>query len=184
MSKRFTETEVWDDPWFRRLPACTKLFWKYICDKADMVGTWKVDFELAEFVIGCKLDPESILQSINFGKERVKILESGSLWFLTDFIKFQYGNLSPKCSAHRGILNRVNKLRVTKGLPNPSITLVDMDMDKVQNNNNSNNNVSVIVNRAEERAQSHYRLSALGGLSEEEASVWMTRRKSDAANSI
>lgn len=92
MSKRFTSTEKWDDPWYRKLNLEEKLFWEYICCKADNAGVWKADWELCSFQIGVKID-EKILENINFGKDRVQKIGEG-LFFIKDFVAFQIGDLN------------------------------------------------------------------------------------------
>jgi hypothetical protein len=52
MAKRFTDSEKWNRPWFRKLPTKYKLLWLYILDHCDMSGVWYVDFELASMMIG------------------------------------------------------------------------------------------------------------------------------------
>jgi len=52
VSKRFTDSEKWRDPWFRRLPTEYKLLWLYLLDECDVSGVWKVDLELATMIIG------------------------------------------------------------------------------------------------------------------------------------
>ena len=52
MSKRFTCSEKWDDPWFRKLPVKYKVFWEYIFTKCNLIGIWIVDLETASYFIG------------------------------------------------------------------------------------------------------------------------------------
>ena len=58
MSKRFTDTEKWDRPWFLALPPEYKAFWEYLRDKCDRAGIWYVNFELASYLIKSPIDPE------------------------------------------------------------------------------------------------------------------------------
>jgi len=53
--KRFTETEKWRDPWFRKLSAGAKLAFLYIIDNCDNAGVWTADKELADFSIGMEI---------------------------------------------------------------------------------------------------------------------------------
>jgi len=128
MAKRFTEINKWSDPWFRKLPAEYKIFWQYICDKCDNAGVWKRDIELAEFYIGVRLTEKVVLDHFNEGKERVKLL-SDDLWLLTDFLSFQYGELSTDCPPHKQILSLIEKYN-EKGLAYPSIRVQEKDKDK------------------------------------------------------
>lgn len=91
MSKRFTETTKWADPWYRRLTCIRKVFWLYICDNCDNAGVWKVDYELASFHIGAPINEKDLL-SFNESKERVRIEKEYAI--IQDFIPFQIGNLA------------------------------------------------------------------------------------------
>lgn len=98
--KRFTDTEKWADPWFRKLTLTHKLLWDYICSKCDIAGVWKPDLELASFCIGNDLCAESALKDF---EGRVEVLPSGR-WLIVKFIPFQYGELSPDCRPHQAVI--------------------------------------------------------------------------------
>jgi len=93
--KRFTETQKWDDKWFRKLPPNAKLFWDWACAKCDQAGVIDPDFDLAAFQIGMEID-DSIL---DYFEGRIEILPSGKL-HIVKFIQFQYGKLSRTCKPH------------------------------------------------------------------------------------
>tara|TARA_R110000868_G_scaffold51318_2_gene162881 strand:- start:558 stop:881 length:324 start_codon:yes stop_codon:yes gene_type:complete len=69
--KRFTETQKWEDPWFRRLRPEMKLLWQWLCDKCDNAGIIDPDLELASFQIGYQYPSDTLLE---FG-ERVVLLD-------------------------------------------------------------------------------------------------------------
>jgi len=50
--KRFTETQKWEDAWFRRLPLELKTLWSWLLDKCDNAGVIDPDLDLASFQIG------------------------------------------------------------------------------------------------------------------------------------
>lgn len=88
MSKRFTDTEKWRKPWFRKLSPSEKVAWFYITENCDNVGVWDADYELAEFQIGAKIDWDVFINKTNGNIEK---LENGKLW-LIDFVQFQHGD--------------------------------------------------------------------------------------------
>lgn len=137
MKKRFTDIDIWKDPWFRSLPLAIKLLWFFILGSCDNSGVWKTDLELASFFIGTSTNYDEALKLLNAGKERIIILKNGD-WFISDFISFQYKELSPASAPHREVLELLKKhnlplpkgsARVRKGLSNPSSTLKDKDKD-------------------------------------------------------
>lgn len=93
--KRFTDTEKWNDPWFRKLPVRLKSFWQYVCDRCDHSGVIPLDLELASFQIG-----ETISASdLGYLGDRFREIESGK-FMVVKFIQFQYGKLSRECKPH------------------------------------------------------------------------------------
>lgn len=104
MGKRFTDTEKWKDPWFRKLSPKLKSFWQFITDNCDVAGVWKVDMDLAGFLIGNSYTEEEVLTAINNEKERIRVIAKGR-WFVCEFVKYQYGKLSDKCQPHIPVLN-------------------------------------------------------------------------------
>jgi len=146
MPKRFIDSEIFKDQWFRNLKPNDKLLWIYILCNCDYAGMWKIDKELAEFSIGGKID----FEQINMGKIRM-IQVSEETYFIPDFIKFQYKELNPYVKLHEGVIKtlkdkniwddeneciNLNKnkysLRVTKELVNSSLTVQDKDKDKAK----------------------------------------------------
>lgn len=129
MARRFTDTEKWNIPWFRRLPAEFKLAWGYLLDNCDHAGVIRLDDELANFQIGVNVDWPAFIEACG---DRLSMLDCGKLW-IVDFIEFQYGELSENCNAHKPALASVKKHGLLKGrrrVRNPSGTLLYMDKDK------------------------------------------------------
>lgn len=108
MAKRFTSTDKWGDPWFRKLPNEYKCLWDYICCGCDIAGIWKVDFDLVNFCL-CNSDitSEKALELFNNGKERIRVLNSGSSWLVVDFVFFQYGKLGEANRVHVAVKNKL-----------------------------------------------------------------------------
>ncbi len=107
--KRFTETDKWRDSWYRKLKPLSKLAFLYIVDCCDNAGVWDPDYELANFAIGAEVNWIEV--QADFG-DRLVILKDGK-WFLTRFIEFQYGELTPECRPHAKVL----QLLKAHGLP-------------------------------------------------------------------
>lgn len=104
MSKRFTETEKWNDLWFRNLDPISKLVWIYLCDNCDQAGVIELDYEAFSFFIGKKID-HSIM--VSFDKQLVQI--SPTKVFIKNFVKFQYGKLSDTCKPHMPVFRALEK---------------------------------------------------------------------------
>lgn len=130
MAKRFTDTDKWQDPWFRNLDSSHQRFWMYILDRCDAAGVWKVDFESVEFHLKTIFDPNSTIDYINKDKGRI-IKLSENYWFLPDFLTFQYGELSTACKPHNYVLKLLEKYKI-KGYPKGIHTLKDKDKEKVK----------------------------------------------------
>ena len=82
MSKRFTATEKWDDPWYRKLPPKYKCLWQLIIDKCDNSGVWTKDFEIIKHFIGDEVYEEEALKVFNSERKRIKILNNGKYWLV------------------------------------------------------------------------------------------------------
>lgn len=130
MAKRFTETNKWEDPWFRKLSPEYKLGWSYLTDRCDGAGVIDLDEELADFRIGATVDWSGLVASSDGRLER---LPNGKLWIVR-FVEFQCGELSEECKAHKPIfasLSRNNLLqRVRKGFPNPMERVQEKEKEK------------------------------------------------------
>lgn len=130
MGKRFTDTAIWSKPWFRKLTPGEKCAFSYIKDNCDNVGVWVPDFELADFVIGQKIEWEELLEHCN---GNIRVLENGK-WLLTDFCDFQYGELSKDCMPHRSYIRLLQKhglpLRVSQEYSKGSNTHKEKEEEK------------------------------------------------------
>lgn len=106
--KRFTETQKWEETWFRRLPPGHKLLWQWLVDKCDLAGVVDPDWDLASFQIGMEVNPEMVS---GFG-DRVSTLESGKL-FIPKFIEFQFGKtLNRANKVHLGVIRRLELIGI------------------------------------------------------------------------
>ena len=104
MSKRFTDSEKWGDPWFRNAPSKYKLLWLYLIDECDNAGIWKVNIDMASFKINETLHYSEALQHLNSdradGEYRVLELNTGRYWFVTGFYNFQWGKSKKNSSVY------------------------------------------------------------------------------------
>lgn len=131
--KRFSGTEKWNKPWFRKLPPKLKCFLQYFWDNCDCAGVWTVDMELASLFIGETVTEKEVLSALG---ERLENLGNGK-WLERDFIPFQYGTLSELCKPHKRILAAVSGHKLTndgkgytKGTLKGSKTLEEEEEDK------------------------------------------------------
>jgi hypothetical protein len=99
MSKRFTETEKWRDPWFRKLSPQAKLLFLWLVDNCDKAGVIELDFEAASFDIGQPVKSDHLTEL----QGRWEQLANGKMR-LTKFVAFQYGTLSEKCTPHLRVI--------------------------------------------------------------------------------
>lgn len=128
MAKRFTDTEIWNDPWFRKLSLEGKVLWRFFVERCDAAGFWKKDYELASFQCGFEVSEEKI-KELNNGKTRVA--DHGEHFQIVDFIKFQYGTLSADCKPHKSILNLLDSYQ-KKGYLKGTHTLQEQEKEKEQ----------------------------------------------------
>jgi hypothetical protein len=132
VARRFTDTEKYNDPWFRKLPVLYKQFFDYLCARCDNAGVWKVDMELAAFQIGEQINPEEALVLLN---GRVNVLNA-DYWHVPGFVSFQFGKLSPDCKPHKSIIQLIEKHK-NKGYPKGIHTLKDKDKDSSKDKDNA-----------------------------------------------
>lgn len=129
MSKRFTETEKWSDPWFRKLDYRVKIGYLYLLDRVDNSGVIDMDTELANFQIGIEIDWLMVANQLG---DRMEMLPNGK-WHLTRFVAFQFGELNPDCKPHAQVVRLMTShgiQRVSKGYPKGINTPQDKDKDK------------------------------------------------------
>ena len=65
MSKRFTDTALWEEAWFLELSSKYKLFWVFIKDRCDGAGVWPINERNLKHYIGEKIDIQDALIELN-----------------------------------------------------------------------------------------------------------------------
>lgn len=95
MAKRFTDSNKWRKPWFRKLNIKAKLLWIYLCDECDHCGLIDIDFELISFQIGFKIEESDLFEF--FGDKIEKV--GSSKFFLLPFFNFQYSSAKDSWTA-------------------------------------------------------------------------------------
>ena len=107
MSKRFTETDKWSDPWYRKLNPVQKCLFSYCCDNCNNAGFIEIDLEAWAFPISCSIkDLEGAWQGLGRG-----LLVADGWAFVRNFLKHQkHLPLMPeKNPAHRQIVAFFNE---------------------------------------------------------------------------
>lgn len=107
MAKRFSDSDKWRKPWFRKLKPVYKLLWMYILDNCDHAGVWHVDFDAVAFHIGEDVEPSEATEHL---KSQILAFDNGKKWFIVGFVDFQYsGKLNPENRSHLSVINVLTK---------------------------------------------------------------------------
>lgn len=126
MSKRFSDTDLFDKMFFRKLPTNYKLLWLHLYHTCTSAGIYTPDLERLKFQLGndFKVDFTAAFEFFNAGETRILPLEGGKKWFLPGFITFQYGKLTPKAKNQLFIIKQLQDL----GLINENFELQNIPL--------------------------------------------------------
>ena len=114
MGKRFTDSEKFGDPWYRKLSPAMKCFWEFMLARCDRAGVWEPDWESVAFHVGEDIAEADALDAMD---DRVETLASGK-WWIRGFCAYQYGALSHDCKPHRPVLKTVEQHGLSDRLVN------------------------------------------------------------------
>jgi hypothetical protein len=125
VAKRFTDTELYDKAWFRKLPPRLKCAWEWLCKRCDLVGVWNIDMEKLSFEVGEEITLEDLESAFE-----VQVFDGDKL-FLPGFVAFQYGDESGRLSPrNRFHLSVAAKLQV-RGFARPEFKPLDSPPDPI-----------------------------------------------------
>lgn len=104
--KRFLDSALLNVAHFLKLSPDERLFWVILQLTCDAIGQFEIEGELlyAERMHGLKINPDELLKKVNSGEERLRDLGKGR-YFLTQFIREQYGKLKPSSPPHKRYLS-------------------------------------------------------------------------------
>ncbi len=139
MGKRLGDTNKWKNSFFRSLDAPYKLFWLYILDDCDHAGIWMVDIDVVKIRIK---EEVSLDNAITIFGDKITVLKNGDVWFIKDFIEFQYGTLNPANRVHESVINilkKQNLINENMELISPLQGAKDKDKDKVKDKDKDKN---------------------------------------------
>ena len=132
MGKRFTATEIWDNPQFIDLSKDAKLLWFFLKDKCDNAGVVGLSRKLVNFHIEPTVDIDEVaneLAEIGWIK-RI----SDSKWWIPNFVRFQCGILKESCKPHKSVMRLLEQHGlledVLKGYPKSMITLKEKEEER------------------------------------------------------
>jgi hypothetical protein len=136
MSKRFIDTEIFNDSWFMNLSSGNKLFFIYLITNCNASGIIDLNIRLAEFQTGV----DGLANSLGtvweqFGeKQPVHLREN--YYFLPNFIRYQYPNgLSSNVKAQQSVIEKllefsIDPVTLSKQLGNSLLTVQDKEIYK------------------------------------------------------
>ena len=131
MVKRFCDTDIWNKEWFLKLPLLQRSLFLYIKDNCDCAGVYEPNYMMLSFIMNQSIKEDDILK-INETKKQIELINGK--FFITDFCKFQYGELKPSCKPHIKVIETLKKHglfeRVSKGYRKGIDTLEEKEEDK------------------------------------------------------
>src|ERR1039457_5973208 len=101
MSKRFMDTDLWDQSWYIELSAESKNIWAYLERMCDCAGILKIEIPEMKRKIGCtEISISTFMKEVNrdfdgdtgktIERNRVMYIPNKSKIWITGFISFQY----------------------------------------------------------------------------------------------
>lgn len=107
MAKRFTDSDKYKDPWFRKLSPTCKMLFLFMCDDCNHAGIWKENLDTFNFIYKTSATKEDIDA---MGDKVLKVNQE--TYLIQSFIKFQYGKLNPENKAHLGVIRALSYIGV------------------------------------------------------------------------
>lgn len=105
---RYTQTDKWDDPWFRKLTPGQKLVFIFLIENCNNAGFYEEDQEHMAYLIG--MDQERTEGALK-GLERGITRASGWTW-VHNFLRHQKNEeLNPSNPAHKQIITLISVQR-------------------------------------------------------------------------
>lgn len=114
--KRFRDTKLSREAWYRKLKPAFKCTWDFLCDECDEAGMWSIDIDALTFFLGEEIDFNAFLGAVNSDKVRIEKFGTDKIW-VTGFVEFQYGELSEKCIPHKKIISLLVKYELIDRVP-------------------------------------------------------------------
>jgi hypothetical protein len=116
VGKRFRDTKLSREAWYRKLKPSFKCTWDFLCDECDEAGMWSIDLDALEFFIGEAVSLTEFITTVNSDKPRLELYEGTKVW-ITGFCEFQYGQLSDLCVPHKKIILLLKKYKLIDRVP-------------------------------------------------------------------
>lgn len=119
MSKRFTDTKIWNKQWFRVLPPRLKEFWRYVCDNCDGFGVWDIDLATASHFINepITMDDLKVFEG--------RLYQIGNKLWCPRWLKFHYKKFNTTNKVHIAVARKVIPLADGLSLDEPSQKIID-----------------------------------------------------------
>lgn len=114
--KRFRDTKLSREAWYRKLKPVFKCTWDFLCDECDEAGMWSIDLDALAFFLGEEIDFNAFLETVNTDKARLEKYGNDKIWVI-GFVEFQYGELSEKCIPHKKIISLLVKYELIDRVP-------------------------------------------------------------------
>jgi len=113
MAKRFIETDIWMDIWFRGLSPKMKILWLYLYYNCDYAGFYYIDLELMKFSLKQETTIDEIKDSFS---EKILFIDDTKI-FIKDYIFEQNGGLKLKTRPHKYIYKKICEYNLEKYVP-------------------------------------------------------------------
>lgn len=117
--KRFRDTKLSREAWYRKLKPAFKCTWDFLCDECDEAGMWSIDLDALTFFLGEEIDFNAFLDAVNSDRSdnpRLEKYGKDKIW-ITGFVEFQCGELSEKCIPHKKIISLLVKYELIDRVP-------------------------------------------------------------------
>lgn len=112
MAKRFADTRLSREKWFRILTPAMKGALRFLLDDCDEAGVWSIDEAAIEFNVGVPVSIPALIEAVNAdGKVRLELLGRDKV-YIPGFVPFQYGKLSESCKPHKKAIARLRDLNL------------------------------------------------------------------------